>query len=299
MMFANILKSFALLLAMLAMLPAPAFAQPIDQAGWDARKRVVALPNGIDLAYVELGDPRGSPVLLLHGYTDTSRVWTVLAPALTRHRLIIPDQRGHGASAAPACCYAMANFADDARLLLDALGIARAAVVGHSMGSLVAQQFAADHPERVTRLVLIGSTALPPVRRDDPLWTAITGLRLPIADNADFLRMWSAGASPTPVDAAYVRFADREATEVPPHVWQSALREMTALPAARHAADVRAPVLILSGGRDEIFPAEHHRALVAAYPGAQAHVFAELGHNLAVERPAEVGAVLARFLAEE
>jgi len=50
------------------------------------------------------------------------------------------------------------------------------------------------------------------------------------------------------------------------------------------------------GGRDEIFPAEHHRALVAAYPGAQAHVFPELGHNLVLERPHEVGPVLVRFL---
>ena len=58
-------------------------------------------------------------------------------------------------------------------------------------------------------------------------------------------------------------------------------------------------MLILSGGRDELFPADHHRALVAAYPAAQAHVFAELGHNLILERPHEVGPLLAAFLAAE
>src|SRR5688572_8592543 len=79
----------------------PATAEPIDQAGWSDRKRNVTLPNGQRLAYVEMGDPRGSPVLLLHGYTDSSRVWTILAPQLAGHRLIIPDQRGHGASDAP------------------------------------------------------------------------------------------------------------------------------------------------------------------------------------------------------
>ena len=285
------------LFAVLLTLPAPAQADPIDQAGWAARKQRVTLPNGQDLAYVELGDPAGTPVLLLHGYTDTSRVWTALAPQLAGHRLIVPDQRGHGASEAPACCYAMVDFAEDARLLLDALGIGRAAVVGHSMGSIVAQQLAADHPDRVARLVLIGSTGLPALRRGDPLWTALTTLRTPIASNADFLRQWSAAASPTPVDAFYVRFADPETAAVPPHVWRGVIRELTDLPAARHAGDVRAPVLILSGGRDELFPAAHHHALVAAYPGAQAHVFAELGHNLVVERPHEVGPVLARFLA--
>ena len=55
-------------------------------------------------------------------------------------------------------------------------------------------------------------------------------------------------------------------------------------------------MLILSGGRDELFPAEHHRALVAAFPAAEAHIFPALGHNLILERPHEVAPVLAAFL---
>src|SRR5687768_12535313 len=277
----------------------PAAAEPIDQAGWSERKRHVTLPNGVRLAYVELGDPRGSPVLLLHGYTDSSRVWTILAPQLARHRLIVPDQRGHGASDAPACCYSMSQMADDARLLLDALGVDQAAVVGHSMGSMVAQVMAAEHPERVTRIALIGSTALAPVQRGNWMWEQIMALREPIAGNAEFLRQWGPQASPTPVDAEMVRWYEPEIAATAPHVWRGVIRELVAVPLGRHAADVRAPVLILSGGRDELFPAEHHRALVEAYPGAQAHVFADLGHNLILERPDEVGPVLAAFLREE
>lgn len=272
-------------------------ATPIDQAGWAARKQHVALPNGIRLAYVELGDPAGPPLLLLHGYTDSSRVWTILAPYLQTHRVLIPDQRGHGASDAPACCYAMSDFADDAHLFLDALGIERAAVVGHSLGSMAGQALAGEHPEQVTRLVLIGSTALAPVRRGDWLWTSIMSLRTPIASNTEFLRQWSPAASPTPVDATFVAHADAEMIAVPPHVWRAVPRAFLDMPVARHAADVRAPVLILSGGADPLFTAEHHRALMAAYPGAEAHVFPELGHNLIVERPHEVGPRLAAFLA--
>jgi pimeloyl-ACP methyl ester carboxylesterase len=277
----------------------PAAAAPVDQASWNARKRQVTLPNGLRLAYVELGDPRGTPVLLLHGYTDSSRVWTILAPQLERHRLIVPDQRGHGGSDAPACCYSMSQMADDARLLLDALGIERAAVVGHSMGSMVAQVMAAEHPERVTRIALIGSTALSPIERGNWMWENIMALREPIAGNAEFLRQWGPQASPTPVDAEMVRWYEPEIAATAPHVWRAVLRELVGVPLGRHAADVRAPVLILSGGRDELLPAEHHRALVEAYPGAQAHVFADLGHNLILERPHEVGPVLAAFLREE
>jgi pimeloyl-ACP methyl ester carboxylesterase len=277
----------------------PSHAAPIDQAGWNSRKRNVTLSNGVRLAYVELGNPRGSPVLLLHGETDRSRVWTILAPQLGRHRLIIPDQRGHGASDAPACCYSASQMADDARLLLDALGVDRAAVVGHSMGSMIAQTMAAEHPERVTRIALIGSTALSPVSRGNWMWENIMALREPIASNAEFLRQWGPEASPTPVDPELRRWYEPEIAATPPHVWRAVLRELLDVPVARHAADVRAPVLILSGGRDELFPAEHHRALVAAYPGAQERLFPELGHNLILERPHEVGPVLARFLAEE
>ena len=72
-------------------------------------------------------------------------------------RAIVPTQRGHGDSDRPECCYRLADFAADAVALLDALGVPRATVVGHSMGSFVAQRVAIDAPGRVSRLVLIGS----------------------------------------------------------------------------------------------------------------------------------------------
>ena len=137
------------------------------------------------LAYVELGDPKGAPLLLLHGYTDTSRSWTQVAPYLLRHRLLIPDQRGHGGSDAPACCYSACAFAEDARLFLDAMKVEKAAVAGHSLGSMVAMTLAAEHPERVTRLALIGSTALVPVKRGDWLWTNAHALSAPLARSSD------------------------------------------------------------------------------------------------------------------
>jgi pimeloyl-ACP methyl ester carboxylesterase len=278
--------------------PAPA-VQPIDQAGWTARKRTVALPNGVRLAYVEYGNPAGTPLLLLHGFTDSSRVWTMLAPYLAGHRVLIPDQRGHGGSDAPACCYGVSDFAEDARLFLDALQVRRAMVVGHSLGSFVAQALAARNPERVERIALLGSTALAPVRRGDWLWTNVMALTEPVADNREFLAAFSPGASPTPVDPDFVRHSDREMVAVPLHVWRSVARELVEMPAGRHAPDVAAPVLVLSAGADPVFPAEHHRALLAAYPRASGHVFPGLGHNFPVERPAEVGPVLARFLARE
>ena len=94
-----------------------------------------------------------------------------------------------------------------------------------------------------------------------------------------------------------VRYYEPEIAATAPHVWRAVLRELLEIPIGRYAPEVKAPVLVLSGGKDELFPAEHHAALMKAYPGAQGRVFAELGHNLVLERPEDVGPVLVRFLA--
>ena len=68
------------------------------------------------------------------------------------------------------------------------------------------------------------------------------------------------------------------------------------MPVGRHAADVTAPVLVLSGGKDPLFPAEHHASLLTAFPQAQAHVFPELGHNPIWEEAEAIAAAMIRFL---
>jgi pimeloyl-ACP methyl ester carboxylesterase len=293
----NSVLRLGIVAAMLVAAAAPGTAAaPIDQAGWAARKQSVRLGNGMDLAYVEFGNPTGTPVVLLHGYTDTSRVWSIVAPYLAHHRLLIPDQRGHGASSKPECCYALADFAYDLKLFLDAKRIRRAALVGSSMGSMVAQLFAAEYPDRTSAIVLAGSTALAPLQRDLPLWSTLTSTRTPANQNAQFLKEWSPAASPTLVDAELIRHFDAEMAAIPTHVWRGVIRELTGVPVGRHAADVRAPVLILSGGKDPLFGPEHHQALLRAYPAAEAHVLADLGHNLVVERPEQVAPLLRAFL---
>lgn len=284
-------------LLILTLSSASLLAGPIDQAGWNERKQRVELPSGVALAYVELGDPKGEPLLLLHGFTDTSRVWGTLLPQLMRYRVLIPDQRGHGQSDKPQCCYALADFAYDARLFLDALQVPRAHIVGHSLGSMVAQALAAGHPERVGKLVLIGSTGLAPIRRGDWIWTEVMKLKEPVAANTEFLKAWSPLASPTPVDREQAAWNDREIAEVPLHVWRAVPRALLDLPIARYGPDIEAPTLILSAEKDALFDRTHHDALAKAIPHAKAVVVPEVGHNLILERPEMVGPAITTFLA--
>jgi pimeloyl-ACP methyl ester carboxylesterase len=276
--------------------PAPAAPAPVDQAQWTSSKKQVRLTNGMRIAYIEAGNPSGEPLLLLHGYTDSSRTWSLLVPYLDKYRLLIPDQRGHGASDAPECCYGTSEFAYDARLFLDALGVKKAAVAGHSLGSLVAITMAAEYPDRVSRVVLIGSTALAPVKRGDWLFEQVAALKWPLDRQSEFLREWHPGNQPTPVDRAFADAAMEDILGVQPHVWRSVMRELAYVPAGRHAPDVKAPVLVLSGGKDPLFPPEHHAAVMKAFPQAQGRVFPQLGHNPLWERPQPIAEAMSRFL---
>lgn len=135
-------------------------------------KQTITLSTGITMAYQELGDPAGEPILFLHGYTDTGRsfhptVSALLAKSPHLHVFVL-DQRGHGASsmppaascaAAPEQCFRPIDMANDAIAFMDQKGITRASVVGHSMGSFVAQEMGLTYPGRVERLVLIGTAA--------------------------------------------------------------------------------------------------------------------------------------------
>ena len=194
---------------------APAAPTPakIDLDAFDALKKSVELSNGETLAYVSLGDAAGPPVVLIHGYTDSARDWVPLIPYLSpRFRLILVDIRGHGRSSKPECCYTRLDFAYDIKLLLDALHVTRADLVGHSLGSIIAQTFAEYWPGRTARVVLISSTGGPWPEASPPAYeTAIRNLKEPIDPDSPFMIEW--WSSPTPVDPDFIR---REQPNLPP-----------------------------------------------------------------------------------
>jgi pimeloyl-ACP methyl ester carboxylesterase len=277
----------------------------IDLDAFDAQKKTIALPDGEVLAYIDMGDAAGPPVVLIHGYTDNARDWVPMLPYLSKgFRLILVDIRGHGRSSKPECCYSRLDFAYDIKLLLDALGVERAAIVGHSLGSIIAQTFAEYWPERTSQVVLISSTggAPPgdhPKRPQFDFAAAIRKLKEPIDADSPFMIAW--WDSPTPVDPDFIRRQRRDAAAIPLRVWLAVLDQ--ALPADTAYADLqrtlprlRAPTLLIWGSKDPIMEEPVRRTLRRALPNAEVRVFEGLGHNPFWEDPQGVAAAIDAFL---
>jgi 3-oxoadipate enol-lactonase len=120
----------------------------------------VASINGVDLYYEITG--QGEPVVLLHGYTGSSQDWAYQVAALSPHyRVITPDHRGHGRSAAPAKedDYSVKILSDDVYSLLKLLNVRKCCLAGHSLGGFTALQFAVEHQDMLAGLVLVDTSS--------------------------------------------------------------------------------------------------------------------------------------------
>ncbi|MDY0881903.1 alpha/beta fold hydrolase [Dongia soli] len=146
-------------------------AQAATCATFDKPKCRIQLPTGISMTYLELGPVDGETVILIHGETDSARSWAPTMAALHRMdpklHILSVDLRGHGTSsmppvdacaAAPERCFRMSDLADDIKAFMQAKQIRRATLAGHSMGSFVVQEMALNHPEMVTRAVLVATS---------------------------------------------------------------------------------------------------------------------------------------------
>jgi pimeloyl-ACP methyl ester carboxylesterase len=280
-------------------------SRKIDLDAFDASKRTIALPNGESLAYIDRGEQSGPAVVLIHGYTDNARDWVPMLPYVSsRYRLILVDIRGHGQSSKPECCYTRFDFAYDIKLLLDALGVRKADIVGHSLGSIIAQTFAEYWPERTAHVVLISSTggSPPGAPKKAPQFdfaAEIRKLKDPIDADSPFMIAW--WDSPTPVDPDFIRRQRKDAASIPLRVWLAVLDQ--GLPANNMYGDLqgtlprlKAPTLLIWGSKDPIMEDDVRESLRSALPSAKVKIFEGLGHNPFWEDPRGVAEVINAFL---
>src|ERR1051325_9988457 len=178
--------------------------------------------TGLRLHYAEQGDSSGHPMILLHGYTDSWFSYSrVLASLSSTYHTYALDQRGHGDSERPASGYTMADFAAAAVAFMDAMGLPQATLVGHSMGSLVAQEVALAAPERVARLILIGPATHLRSENIFQLQQEVNALDDPVP--AEFAREFQVSTIYHPVPDDFLDRAVTESLKLPARAWRAAL----------------------------------------------------------------------------
>lgn len=255
----------------------------------------VALSTGVELEVYSQGSANGTPILFLHGYTDTWHSFDLIYQQLPRsYRVYALTQRGHGNSSKPSSGYEQSDFVADVIAFMDAKGIARAHIVGHSMGSLIAHKFAAEHPDRVRKLVLVGSG---PTTAGNPVVDWLLGEVANLTDPVDpqFVTEFQSSTFFRPVPAWYLDTMIAESQKVPVAVWQQAGQGMADEDHSAALAGITAPTLVIWGDQDGFFSQDDQDALVALIPDATLKTYVQTGHAPHAERPSDFVKDLTRF----
>lgn len=236
--------------------------------------------------------------MFLHGITDSWRSFEPVLPYLPPWiRAVSLTQRGHGGSSRPASGYGLADFAGDVVRFLDRLGIERAVIAGHSMGSLVAARFAVDHPGRLAGLILAGTFHRP---ADNP---AVVGYRdgvvAHLTDPIDpsVAVEFQESTLARPVPDAFLDMVVAESLRVPARVWRDAFAGILDNAHVDRLATVTAPTLILWGERDAFGSHDDQLAVRDLIAGSRLTIYPGAGHALHWEEPERFGGDIATFVA--
>jgi non-heme chloroperoxidase len=256
------------------------------------------LGSGPRLHYAEQGNPGGEPIVFLPAYTDSWFSYSRVLPLLpVRYHAYALDQRGHGDSERPDCCYDVEDFAADVVAFLDAVAAERATLVGHSASCLVARRVAEAHPERVARLVLLGAPqSLGDNDEELELQAAVRALEDPVP--VQFARELQGAAAHVPLPEPFFERLVAESLKLPARVWKATLEGLFAFDDKAELWRITAPTLLVWGEWDRWLPREEEDHLGAVIPAARVVVYPATGHSPNWERPERVAADLDAFMRE-
>jgi len=252
----------------------------------------------VRLYYELLGE--GEPLLLVPGLGSTCRTWDPIAPELAReYSLIMPDNRDVGKSVSKRKPKTLSNFASDLVELLDRLQVERAHVLGISLGGVIAQQLAVEHPDRINRLILMSTShRFGPYLRD---MSALLGRCLYKMPYALFQRTIELlGTAPSYYDAHIEEVEQKIEVVRQDHAPRGAVvTQLRCLAVSEIDAPyyrITAPTMVISGEYDALIPNCYAKRMADDMPGSQFHVLRGCGHNPVTEMPELTLRLVTEFL---
>lgn len=259
--------------------------------------------DGMEIYYEDIG--RGRPLVMIHGWSMSGRVWRFQQPLADSFRLIIPDLRGHGRSSAPAAGYLLGDLAGDIVELFERLDLKDAVLLGWSLGSQVTLAAFPRLRERLAGLVLVGATPRFTATDDYPCGLPATeprgmGLRLKRDFNRTMGEFFRGMFAPGELTREQENRIAREIVmgAVPPgEVAALATLDILATADLRETLPaIDRPVLLVHGSRDAICPLPAPRYMKGELSDARLEVMEGAGHAPFLSRPAEFTAILRKFL---
>jgi 3-oxoadipate enol-lactonase len=257
---------------------------------------LAAANAGVRIAYELRGS--GAPVLLVQGLGYARWGWEPVVDGLAeRFTVCLYDNRGIGESDVPPGPYTVSELADDAVAVLDAAGIARAHVVGTSLGGMVAQEIALSHAARIDRLVLVcttpGMQGFPMPQQTLQLMAEAPGLAPDVA-----LRRFVENALAPDAPEALVDEIYRRRLESPPDLagWAAQAAAGSTFDRLERLGEIGAPTLVVHGTADTVVDPQNASLLAEKIPAARVELLEDCGHLLMWERPDEFVAVVTEFL---
>jgi 3-oxoadipate enol-lactonase len=201
----------------------------------------------------------------------------------TRHRVIVPDLRGHGRNRGLPPPYTVAQLASDLARLLDHLGLGSTAVFGYSQGGAIAQQLVLDHPTRCDRLVLACTYAFNNATSREWLEGHLAPLLIRVLGMRRFSKLISQAAKQLDKERAdwlAGLIADQDLT-----LMLTAWRETRAFDSRNRLAEIRCPTLVVAAANDQEIPIHHAKMLHAGIPGSQLVIIDGADHALIYTHP--------------
>jgi pimeloyl-ACP methyl ester carboxylesterase len=239
---------------------------------------------------------KGPALVMQHGFLSGSGYWVPQMGVFgTAFDVIAPDLPGFAGSAGEPVRDSIEGLADAVVELLDALGVSRFHLLGHSMGGMIAQQIALDHPERVRKLVLYGAAP----RGDSPgrfetLEASIARFESEgVEASADrIVRTWFVDGDGAP----YYRLCHEAGRGTRVEAAVKALGAVKRWDVRSRLTELRLPTLVLCGDRDRSIALDQARALREGIEGSQLCVVTGCAHNVHLERPDLFGQIVRDFL---
>lgn len=249
--------------------------------------------EGLRFHYLDWGG-EGPPLVMLHGFTGHAHTWDHTAAALSdRYRVLVLDQRGHG-DTDWAAEYGTRPMVGDVLGFLDALGLATIDLMGLSMGGIVAFHFAAAHPDRVKRLVVLDIGPELDPRGMKRIVESMSDVD--VFASEDEAVEQARAANPRPTDAALRHRVAHNLKPLPDgkltYKWDKALRDGTAQPLDPSTEErweawraVSCPTLLVRGDDSDILSLETTERMLAENPNVTLKVVADCGHSITLDRP--------------